>query len=491
MKEELGRLSPPPAERQMHDLQVWGKPLRAYMEEERSPAELQRWLMDLVPELDSPMSEYSVLAREAESGLPTEETPLAVEPPSLLPVRVGLVKDFLKTRDLEVMAWVITVVEVFNYQNNRGHVVVGPPSLSAAQELMLTRLYNVIKRFKDKGGKVSAFAACKEAIGTARFDYAGEPIQYMEELVADRVIPCWPKPGEAAVRDARDFVPPEVCEWLDNPRACLLPSAAWPDSPPKSRVRATDAEWERIVRAGVERGMMCRVDPSEVLRDHNDLPILNGAGGVKKVKSIGGEEKTLQRFISILVPSNTYQTHMVADDAHLPYLGQMAMMEIDCDEEVLIDSEDLVSCFNLFRLPPQWAGFAAFAKQVPATVFGGPPNEWDYVGMRVVPMGWINSVSLMQTVVRRLVFGLSGVPASSEVSKLKWFPTDDEISVVYLDSFDNVRKVKSEYREVLEGKASARHKSFVATCEELPQFTPEPWQATGRGGTGNASRGRP
>ena len=32
-------------------------------------------------------------------------------------------------------------------------------------------------------------------------------------------------------------------------------------------------------------------------------------------------------------------------------LGQMAMMEIDIDEEVLIDLEDLVSCFNLFRLP--------------------------------------------------------------------------------------------------------------------------------------------
>ena len=97
------------------------------------------------------------------------------------------------------------------------------------------------------------------------------------------------------------------------------------------------------------------------------------------------------------------------------------MMEVDEDEEVLVDSEDLTLCFNLFRLPPAWSGFAAFSKKVSARLFG-PANEQVYVGMSVVPMGWINSVALMQTVVRTLVFGLSQVPEETEVSKLKWFP---------------------------------------------------------------------
>ena len=79
-------------------------------------------------------------------------------------------------------------------------------------------------------------------------------------------------------------------------------------------------------------------------------------------------------------------------------------------------------------------------------------------------MGWINSVALMQTVVRRLVFGLSRVPEASGVSKLKWFPEDDSVSVVYLDSYDEVRRVKAVTREVLEGVASERHKNFVRTC---------------------------
>eukprot|EP00435_Cladocopium_sp_Y103_P066076 s738_g28.t1 len=158
---------------------------------------------------------------------------------------------------------------------------------------------------------------------------------------------------------------------------------------------------------------------------------------------------------------------MVADDAHLPYLGQMSMMEVDVDEQVLIDSEDLVSCFNLFRLPRKWAGMCTFSKKVRASVFGGAADEMAYVGLQVVPMGWINSVSLMQTVVRRLVFGLSRVPESSEVSKLKWFPEDDSVSVVYLDSYDEVRKIRAESRSILEGIPSERHQQFVKTCEDL------------------------
>eukprot|EP00435_Cladocopium_sp_Y103_P007817 s1173_g2.t1 len=454
-------------EKPVHTLGEWGKPLRALMETERTPAEIIHCLRDLMPELDSPLAGFITLQREMESELPAEETPLDVEPHALLPVRLCQVSKFLEAKDEHLRSWVLSLVEVFNYHANMGKCLLGPQVLTAAQELMVTRLYETVKRFVDKGGKVPKFIDCVSAVGSVKYDYSGEPVQYMEDLVASKIVPCWPKPGEAAIQDAVNFVPDHVKEWLERPELCMLPQASWPERPPISRVRASDSEWETIVRAGVERGMMCRVLPEELFRDQNGVPILNGAGAVKKIKVIGGEEKSLQRFISILVPSNTYQAHMVADDAHLPYLGQMAMMEIDEDEEVLVDSEDLVSCFNLFRLPPRWAGYCAFAKQVPATVFGGSPSEMAYVGMRVVPMGWINSVSLMQTVVRRLVFGLSRVPESSEVSKLKWFPQDDSISVVYLDSYDEIRRVSAGCREALQGVASSRHLSFVKTCEDL------------------------
>ncbi len=104
--------------------------------------------------------------------------------------------------------------------------------------------------------------------------------------------------------------------------------------------------------AAYERGMMAAVRDDEVFRDHAGNPVVSGAGGVAKWKQVGGEMRQLQRFISILVPSNAYQRHMEGDDQHLPYLGQLSVLGLEEHEQFLVDSEDLTSCFNLFRLPP-------------------------------------------------------------------------------------------------------------------------------------------
>ena len=106
---------------------------------------------------------------------------------------------------------------------------------------------------------------------------------------------------------------------------------------------------------------------------------------------------------------------------------------------------------------------------------GGWESFWHGTGrtglcrprLTVVPMGWINSVAVIQCAVRRLVFGLSKVPESSEVSKLKRFPDEDSISLVYLDSFDEIRRMDKAYAEVVEGKMSDRHKSFIEACDRL------------------------
>ena len=300
-----------------------------------------------------------------------------------------------------------------------------------------------------------------------RFDYAGEMVAIMEDLEADKVIACWPKIGEAGIQPAERFVSEEVKEWLQKPRSTLLPRCYWPAKPPKSRVRASDEEWEKLVSAAAARNMMREVQEEDILRDHESNLVLNGAGAVPKYKCVDGREVRLQRFISVLVPSNTYQDHMAGDDKHLPYLGQLAMVEVEPEQEVLVDSEDLTSCFNLFTLPEEWGGLMTFAKQVPSSVFGGSPDQKSWVAMNVVRMGWINSVSLMQTVVRQLVFVESKIPCSSEISKMKSFPEEPSASLVYLDSYDEIRKIESSYSDLLEGEESERHKQFAATCKKF------------------------
>ena len=280
------------------------------------------------------------------------------------------------------------------------------------------------------------------------------------------MVAAWPKVGEAAVQDAIDLVPPALCEVLLDPARALRPMHEWPAKPPVSKVRASDSEWAKIVAAGAARGLMVAVDQDEVFKTAEGHPVLNGAGGVRKLKSVGGEVKELQRFISNLIPSNLFQNRLDGDDKLLPYLGQLTLLEQSPEEEWLVDSEDFTSCFNLFRLPPCWRRYMAFGKEVDASIFGGPPGKKVFPAMNVLPMGWLSSVAVIQSIVRTLVFEEAGVPVASEVAKTKAIPDDDDLTVIYLDSFDELRRIDKGCREVLEKESSERHKQFLKVCEK-------------------------
>ena len=56
-EEEIGDLPPEPG-RPKYDLLAWGKPLRVFLEAERTPAELMSFLRDLLPEFDSPLAGF-------------------------------------------------------------------------------------------------------------------------------------------------------------------------------------------------------------------------------------------------------------------------------------------------------------------------------------------------------------------------------------------------------------------------------------------------
>ena len=81
-------------------------------------------------------------------------------------------------------------------------------------------------------------------------------------------------------------------------------------------------------------------------------------------------------------------------------------------------------------------------------------------------MGWLNAVSVVQSVVRSLVFQEAQVPESSEVANLKSMPETDDYTVIYLDSYDELRRLSHQCAAALEGEASERHQRFRRVCEE-------------------------
>ena len=165
--------------------------------------------------------------------------------------------------------------------------------------------------------------------------------------------------------------------------------------------------------------------------------------GVIKMKTIDGKEVKLLRFICILTCLNQYMRKFKGDSKLLPQSAMLAHMFLEEEELVWADSEDLQSCFNLFYLPEAWYGYVAFSMKVSKGAFGGNPAEETYVAARIVPMGWLNSVDLIQNFIRRFVFNSCNISRSMEVRKDRPFPPKD-VAVVCMDGLDVITKTKQD-----------------------------------------------
>ena len=68
-----------------------------------------------------------------------------------------------------------------------------------------------------------------------------------------------------------------------------------------------------------------------------------------------------------------------------------------------------------------------------------------YAGMRMVPMGWVNSVDIIQNFIRRFVFKTLGVNPLSEIQRGVPVPRG-EASVVCMDGVDLITRASVEVR---------------------------------------------
>ena len=368
--------------------------------------------------------------------------------------------------------WGVAIVHVLNFFFCAGWCSkpIGArvrPALSAPQARILEHIGACV-RFSLEG-PLGSFAAAdvKSDLESRRRGYNGDVVSTRRELVCDLVVPAWPSAEHAAVLAIEDFVKGELREDVLDFRRCLLPESEWPAVTPRSKVHATDDEWYQLVQAGLKRGILAEVPESAILRDRHGELVLNGAMGVDKWKLVDGVQQRHLRFISILVPSNAFLRRLRGGSNDLPYLGQLSLVELGPEEDIWIDSEDMESCFNLFRMPPCWLGAFAFSKKVPRSIVGGPAAEYMFVAIRTVPMGWIGAVDVMQYMARALVFGTCGVDPASELHKERPVPAGSDITVVCMDGVDHLRKASVVLRDVGGPEETGGHRRFVDACRRL------------------------
>ena len=163
----------------------------------------------------------------------------------------------------------------------------------------------------------------------------------------------------------------------------------------------SDHDWEDVARGLIQAGVFGVIPESEVFRVEGQL-LLNGLFGVEKNEEANGIP--IYRLMMNLVPLNAICQSMAGDIQTLPHWFGMSPFHIEAGENLVISSEDLRCFFYNLGLPPCWFPYLCFNKALPSSLV---PEEYAgqvcYPCSKVLPMGFLNSVGIVQHVHRVLV----------------------------------------------------------------------------------------
>ena len=436
-------------------LEEWRTKMKKAMDREPK----LKWVGKLL--LDAILSLKTALGNFARTHANPEELPPGDEPTSLrsrrgqhgdlMPIHPALVVQGLEGISTDNLHWVrlILLGLDFMYCSAWSKAVCVPMArvLTTNQKEAIKRIGEQVNRFISREDRLPPAKAAAAKLCSKKFDYNGQPVEHMRDLIAEKVLKAWPKVGSAAVVDLRDCLPEELRTALDRPRDFLLPEAELPERHRGSKVRASDEEWHKIVKAGYDRGMFVAVDDREVPRDKQGHLITNGAGAVVKMKKEGGRDVEAQRFISVLCPTNDAMRLLPGAQDKLPYIGQLTAILAERDSYLVLDSEDLQSAFNLFRMPLEWASMFSFAQKVRGDALGGSRNVTLRPALRVVPMGWTSAVTLIQAAIRHIAYTIAKIPPHGDVTMDQELPSGGAMTILYLDNYDEIRHLKKELAE--------------------------------------------
>ncbi|CAJ1433719.1 unnamed protein product, partial [Effrenium voratum] len=432
---------------------------------------LGKRLLSLVRCLKSPLQNFAEKYCNPNS-LPPGHLPHHDNRGDILPLHPALISQDLEGIDESNLEWVQLIFVILNFHYCAGWTkpvcVPFQPNLSANQKWSIAHIARQVSRTMEPSSRTPSAEEAQSQLASRCFDYSGQPMEFMEDLVAEKVVMAWPKPGKAAVVKLVDCLPHWLREAIESPDDFWVPWDAMPDHSRKSKVRADDHQWWLICRAAHERGLMSYVDDDEELpKDRGGHYICGGAGGVKKIKNINGKEVAAQRFISIFCPQNEVMQLLPGAQDTLPYIGQLAGVLAEKDEYLVLDSEDLESAFNLFEMPRAWWPIFNYGKKVALTAFGGKDKRMVRPVLKVVPMGWSSAVTLVQAAVRHLVFERAAIDPRGDITRLNPLPASKQYSLIYLDNFDQITKLTAAEMQVARGEPSPDHAKFIKACDEL------------------------
>ena len=172
-----------------------------------------------------------------------------------------------------------------------------------------------------------------------------------------------------------------------------------------------------IARNLLELGLVRILSGSELIKVGN-RPLLNGLFGVTKGKAVPeAPHLEVLRLIMNLTASNSVMKDLRGDIPALFYFGQWRAIILAPSETMLRSFEDMVGCFHIFRLPDEWSPYFAFNMSFTSDELGLQGKERVWLGSCVMPMGWSNSMGIVQYLHRRFLAKTTGSPQVCPLSR--------------------------------------------------------------------------
>ena len=306
-----------------------------------------------------------------------------------------------------------------------------------------------VQSWEEKFGSVQ----WDQLLSTRSVDYRGEEVRVAKHFRWENLAPALPE--QVGCIPLHDVCELGTLSYVNNFEEYLLPIEAQVyTKPPRVMV---EEGWPQVCEGLLEKGL-CEVMPLREVYHLRGQPVLNGLFGVSKEEFSGTWE--VFRLIMNLVPINKLCRNLGGDVSTLPTWAGMSSYLLGDGQVLLMSSEDIRCFFYLFSVPQPWKKFMAFNKEVPKDLV---PSAWKgqrcVLASRVLPMGFLNSVSIAQHIHRRVArMALHqekvGLGSQNEIRRDRPLSSGSVHYRVYLDNFDVLEQVDSDLAGLLKGEPS-------------------------------------
>ena len=286
---------------------------------------------------------------------------------------------------------------------------------------------------------------------TKDLDYSGEEVKLAQQLNWKAVEKSLP--DGVGCLPLQEFCTMGTLEYVLNFEKHLLPLEDL-EVPRPPKVMVEPGSWEELCRGLVSKNI-CEVWPVDQVFHLRGEPVLNGLFAVGKGEY--HDQVETQRLIMNLVPVNSMCRNLVGDVCTLPGLAGFSSFVLDENEVGLFSSEDIRCFFYLFSVPDDWKRYLGFNRLVPTSVVPPSFSGRDCVLVsRVLPMGFVNSVSIAQHIHRNII-RMSAmrcqpqIGGEREMRKDKGMSSSSNLFRIYLDNFDLVEKTDPATAALIEG----------------------------------------